>query len=105
MGVIVERTVWRKLDNLVTSLHSKKYFGTKVLSTNYVNQIIGFIYSIPDKRRYPTKNKKYGVWYCRFKPNRRTSWYTTFDTDETLWVIRNVFSNHDKGYPAFIRDL
>ena len=105
MGLIVEAMVWQKLDKLVRALHNKKYFGYEELAHQYADELSDFIFSIPGQRAYATKNRRHGAWYCRYKPNRNTTWYITFDTDGNYWVVRNVFSSHSKGYPAFIREL
>ena len=63
MGLIIEKTVWRKLDNLVTTLHNQKYFGKKELAVKYVNEILEFIKSIPRQQKYlpETKDTEHGT--------------------------------------------
>ncbi len=94
-----------KLVELANILYEKRYFGFRHDAKKYVSKIYHFIYSIPQQRRKQTKNKKYGAFYCSYKPNRHTHYFITFDTENDLYIIKNVINNHTKDYPAFIRGL
>lgn len=94
-----------KLNNLVDTLFDGKYFGTRMSAVEYVNNISDFIETIPTQRHRPTINTKYGAWYCEYKPNRRTSWFVTFDKKGDRYIVRNLINNHTKEYPDFIKGL
>lgn len=103
--VIVTDTVAQKVEALVDVLFDKGYFAIKENAVKYVTLLKDFINTIPAQLRYPTKNHRYGKWYCRYSPNRNTTWYITFDTNEQTWLIRNIFNNHVPGYITFIRGI
>ncbi len=94
-----------KLENLAGILFNQNYFAIEKNALNYVDAIYDFIYSIPQRQRYATNNHRYGAWFCRYKPNRHTTWYITFDTDDKKWLVRNLFNNHTSGYATFLRNL
>lgn len=104
-SVIVKETVLRKLDDLVDSLFDSKYFAVRDNALAYVHSISDFIQSIPTQRYRSTKNNKYGAWYAEYTPNRRTTWFVTFDKKGDCYIIRNLINNHTKDYPEFIRSL
>jgi hypothetical protein len=103
--VIILSEVKVKLDKLIQLLVEKGYFGFLDTAEKYVHHIYDFIDTIPVQRRYPTAHRKYGAFYCKYKPNRNTTWFITFDTDNEIWVIRNIINNHTSDYPAFIRSI
>lgn len=70
--IIVEISVKYKLLDLVELLYDKQYFGFKIDAQAYVDEIINFIFQIPNKRKFKTKDNRYGKYYCRFSPNKRT---------------------------------
>ena len=94
-----------KLKSLVNKLHNIKYFGSKDLSKKYVKKIYDFIYSIPLQQKKPTKNKKFGFYFCTYKPNKHTSYFITFDVEGDLFLIKNVFNNHTVEYPRYIKGI
>jgi hypothetical protein len=101
--IIIAPLVYSKLTHLVDSLFNTKYFAMKDNAHQYANDIFDFIQTIPNQRHRPTKNTKYGAWNCEYKPNRRTSWFITFDKNEEVYLVKNLMNNHTKEYPAYIR--
>lgn len=103
--IIILPLVKAKQNELLLVLFDAKYFATDENAHSYVDEISNFIQTIPDLRHRPTKNKKYGAWYCEYKPNKRTSWFITFDKQGERYVVKNLINNHTKDYPAFIRSV
>ncbi len=97
--------VKQKLRDLLDVLIEEDYFSYIENAEDYVDKIVDFINTIPKQKRYLTKRKQYGQWYCRYKANRHTTWFITFDTNEVIWIIRNIINNHTPDYPAFIKDM
>ena len=91
--------------SLLEALTTKGYFDYPENAEAYHDSIANFMNSIPDQKQYYTKRKKYGEFYCRYKPNRNTTWYVTFDTDGEVYIIRNLINNHTKDYSTFINGL
>src|SRR5437867_218966 len=93
-----------KLDDLADILYYRGYFGFKQDAQNYVNGIYDFIATIPQQKHYKTKTKKYGAYYCRYKPNRKvkTTYYITFDKEPDLYLVKNIISNHTTEYSKYI---
>jgi hypothetical protein len=85
--VIISAGIKRKLNDLVDILYEKEYFGFKADAVKYVNNIIGFIYRIPKQKHHSTKRLKYGKYYSRFKPNKNTTYYITFDIIEEYYFF------------------
>lgn len=105
MQVVIDDVLVRKLANLVKKLLKDGYFAEEERALEYVAGMIAFIKDIPDQQWYKTKNRKYGAWYCRYKPNRRTTWYFTFHEYKEQVFVLQAFNNHGPGYPAFIRGI
>ena len=94
-----------KLYNLVNILFENEYFGFLENAIKYKDKIVNFINTIPNLKKKKTKNTMYGYWYCSYKPNRNTTYFITFDYEDDIYLIKNIFNNHGKGYPAFIRGI
>ena len=73
MQVIVDLNVQQKLKNLITILYNEGYFGLYENALAYVNGIYNFIYDVPNQTLWMASNSESGVYYCQFKPNRRTT--------------------------------
>lgn len=95
----------QRLDELLTVLVENEYFGFLDTAEGYVSNIYSVIYNVATQRKFLTKRNRYGAWYCKYKANRTTTWYITFDTDGEFYIIRNIINNHTKDYPTFIRGL
>ncbi len=100
--ILAERVVTR-LSELVNILVQKGYFTYWENAENYVDVLQQFAFSIPTQTRRLCKNSRHGKWYCTYKANKHTKWYFTFDTDEELYIVRNVMNNHTPEYPSYIR--
>ncbi|MEO6639399.1 MAG: hypothetical protein ABIN25_14060 [Ginsengibacter sp.] len=103
--VILLPSVNDKLKNLVFVLYKKEYFSFLESAEKYVNNIYDFIYAIPTLQHKPTKNKNYGEYYCRYRHNKNTTWYITFDHEDDLYLIKNITNNHSKDYSSFMEEL
>lgn len=98
----IDSHVKYRLVDLIDILYYKEYFGFKEDAVKYVKDIYTFIYSIPKQRRNKKKNAKLGTYYCRYKYNRQTTYYISFDVENELYFIRNITNNHSPDYPEFI---
>ncbi len=103
--IVIQQQVVRKLNNLLDVLLLQEYFIEEENALAYLKNIRDFIQTIPTLRHQPTKNSKHGAWYAEYKPNRRTTWFVTFDKKGDRYIIRNLINNHTKDYPEFIRGL
>ncbi len=92
-----------KLLDLIDTLYEYEYFGFKADAKTYVDKIYEFIYSIPSQKRMKTKNSKYGVYYCQYKHNWKTTYYVSFDVENDYYLVRNIINNHSPDYPNFIK--
>lgn len=101
--VIILPELADKLAALVGILSEKGYFFTEENAITYVDAIIDFIHTIPNQQHYQTQNKKYGRYYCKYKANKKTTWYITFDNEGTTYVIKNLMNNHTEEYPTYIK--
>ncbi len=103
--IIISPIVEKKLYKLVDALFENEYFGFLENAITYKDKIVYFINSIPSLKKKKTKNTKYGKWYCSYKPNRNTTYFITFDYEDNIYLIKNIFNNHGRAYPAFIRGI
>ncbi|MEO7309717.1 MAG: hypothetical protein ABIX01_04920 [Chitinophagaceae bacterium] len=103
--VIILPSLLAKMNDLVDILFNEEYFALKENAVKYVTALIDFAYTIPIRQHYRTIQPKYGQWYCRYQPNKHTTWYITFDTDGTIYLVKNIINNHTKDYPTFIKGM
>jgi len=103
--IILTPLVRQKLKALLSSLIYKGYFTYIENASNYIEALRSVVYTIPTRRHYHTNSKRYGAFYCRYSPNKHTTWYITFDTDGQTFLVKNIFNNHTKDYPSFVRNL
>jgi hypothetical protein len=104
-SVVLQTKVRDKIEQLTALLFEKGYFALEKNALAYTDAIYNFIYTIPQRQRSATNYKQYGEWFCRYKPNKHTTWYITFDTDEKTWLVKNVFNNHGPDYDNFLRNV
>ena len=101
--IIIVKYLDAKLKRLVKLLHNKKYFAIKENAKKYVAKIYTFIYTIPSlPMRYCTNNN-YGKYYAICKMNANTTYYITYDFENEFYLVKNIFSNHEKEYALFIK--
>lgn len=100
--IIIQPLVHYKLTKLLKAIHHVKYFATKEGAKQYVNLLVAFINNIPNERSRKTKFKTHGALYCVFKPNKKTSYFITFDKKDDRFIIKNFFNNHSSDYPIYI---
>jgi hypothetical protein len=91
-----------KLQDLIDILYVKEYFGFRADAKKYVDGIYNFIYTIPSQKHYRTKRNKYGAFYSRYKPNKNTTYYITFDTENNFYLVKNIITNHTREYNTYI---
>lgn len=103
--VTVTAFVAEQTQKLATKLYLKNYFSYKEDAEAYVKRLKLFMESIPTQRHYPTKLPKYGKFYARYKPNKHTTYYITFDKQNDQFLIKNIISNHTPQYPRYIKGL
>ena len=71
--------------DLINVLYEKEYFGFFESSIEYADKILDFIADIPNQKRRLTKNKRFGLYYCKYKHNSKTSWYIIFDIENDVY--------------------
>jgi len=100
--VVVLPEVYEALHELVKVLYQNGYFGFEDSAIAYVDAIYDFMYSIPQQPKRLTIETHLGQYYCRFSPNKHTSYYILFDLENDIYLIRHLFNNHGPEYPKFI---
>jgi hypothetical protein len=76
MGQIaISIIVQQQLESLLELLYIEGYFGFKEDAINYVDDLINFIYTIPNQKHLLTNNSKYGSHYCKYKVNKHTTFF------------------------------
>lgn len=92
-----------KLERLIFTLYKKEFFGSMESAIDYVRKIRDTINSIPSLSHKRTKNTKYGQWYVTHKSkNKRTQYKITFDKKDTRYLVKNIFTSYESGYPKYI---
>jgi len=103
MKVLAIPEVYDYLDELVTILYEKDYFGFKDFAIDYVDELLDDILTmLPTKLHKPASKhfEKFGkeLYYAVFKKNNRTSWYVFFtkhkEKKETIYLVRYISNNH-----------
>jgi len=102
MKVLVIPKVYDYLDNLVTILYEKEYFGFEDFAINYVDELLDeILMTLPARLHKPAPKyfEKYGkgMYYAIFEKNKRTSWYvffTKYYERETIFLVRYIANNH-----------
>jgi hypothetical protein len=103
MAIKIEESVHRKLNRLIDKLHDKKYFGYKSAAVKYVLAIYDFIDSIPNQQVYLVKVLKEGEFFCKFSPDKHTTYYIVLKVIGGGYLIRDIFNNHGKEYDDFFK--
>jgi hypothetical protein len=103
--IIIDNKVVEKLNALVEILFDKDYFYIKENAKDYVDVIYNFLYNLPNNHHRLAKNTKNGKFFCTHKPNKKTTWYITFDVEDDIYLINNLTNNHSADYPSFINNL
>jgi hypothetical protein len=103
MRVIALPEVDEYLQNLVTILYLREYFGFEESAQRYVDDLyndIQMTLSIRLHKPVPKYFDKYGkdMKYAAFKKSKHTTWYVFFKTyrenGETVYLVRYVANNH-----------
>ena len=98
----IDKKVDLKIKDLINALYYKGYFGFMDTCIEYALNIFDFIETIPDLKRKLTANQDLGKYYASYKANKQTTWYIIYDTDEEVFIIRNIFNNHEADYADYI---
>ena len=103
MNVIILPEVLEYLEELVTILYEKKFFGFLETSSGYVSELIDDINTtlpICLHKPAPKYFDKYGenMEYAVFRKNKNTLWYVFFTTyknnGDVIYLIRYIGNNH-----------
>ena len=103
MKVSTTSDIKEYLNNLVTILYEKEYFGFEEQAIEYVDDLLDDIITtlpIHQKKPAPKHFNKYGkgMYYAVFKKNKHTHWYVFFriyrKNGELIYQIRYISNNH-----------
>ena len=104
MNVYTVPEVKQYLNNLITILYKKGYFGFEDTAKKYVNELLDDIISnLPVKLKRPapkyfTDQYGKGLYYAVFPKNKRTQWYVFFrmyqENGELYYQVRHITNNH-----------
>ena len=100
MKIVIQEDVIDFLNQLITTLHKKEYFGFKDAAIEYVMKIFEFIENdlnkIPHKVS-PKKLKKFGEFYVFYNSSQRTTWYIFFKKTDSRIIISYINNNHNEN--------
>jgi len=103
MKVLAKPEVIDYLEELISILYEKDYFGYEEFAIRYVDELIDNINAdLPLKliKLAPPVFKKYGkdIKYATFKKNKKTTWYVFFEVykekEEFIYLIKHIENNH-----------
>jgi len=101
--IIILPLVELKLERLTFILYKREYFGSMESALDYIRKIKETMYAIPFLYQKRTKNEKFGKWYVTHKSkNKRTQYKITFDKKGDRYLVKNVFTAYESGYPKYI---
>jgi len=104
MKVVTTPEVKKHLNDLITILYEKGYFGYEDTAKKYVDELIDeIITSLPRRMKKPAPQSFTsifgdGLYYAIFPKNKRTSWYIFFrmyrKNGELIYQVRYIGNNH-----------
>ena len=103
MKVLAKPEVIDYLEELVSILFEKEYFGYKEFAIHYVDDLIDNINAnLPQKliKSAPQIFEKYGknLKYASFKKSKQTIWYVFFEiykeNEKIIYLIKHIENNH-----------
>ena len=103
MKVYTIPKVKQYLNDLITILYEKGYFGYEETAKKYVDELLDDIVTkLPTKLHKPAPEcfDKYGknMEYAGFQKNKRTTWYVFFtkylENGEEIYLVRYIANNH-----------
>lgn len=100
--IVILPELENKLFDLIFTLYNKEYFGFVESAIAYVDNILDFINTIPNRKHKKTKNSKYGPYYCSYKSNSTTTWFICFNFEDDVYLIKNITNNHSEEYTLVI---
>ncbi len=95
----------QQLTELELALYYREYFGFMESALEYVERLKTFIKAIPEQKFKKTTNPRHGQYYCKYKQNRLTTWFFTFDIKDDRFIVKKVINNHTIDYPRFIAGI
>jgi hypothetical protein len=103
--IVIPVHVEQQLIRLYDLLYRQGYFSYKENALNYVNGIREFIKQIPNLPKRPLKDKKFGQYFRKYVPNRKTTWFISFEEENGKYLITYITNNHSDDYDLFIRAI
>ncbi len=103
MNVYTTTEVKQYLNDLITILHKKEYFGYEESAHRYVDELLDEILTTLPVRLHkpaPAYFNKYGksLFYAAFRKNKQTTWYVFFTkyqhNGDTVFLVRYIANNH-----------
>jgi hypothetical protein len=97
--VIVNPNVVDYLDDLAMLLFVENYFRFMESAENYVNEIFDFILTVPSQISYDITNEKSKYYnknlkYCRYRANKKTTWFIYFERNKNRYYIEHIENSH-----------
>lgn len=95
--VVIKNDVLQFLDELVTVLFQKEYFGFLESAEEYVIHLYDTIYNdLPTLKHHPSPKEleQHGKYYVKIQRNKRTTWYIFFDKMGNRYLIEFITNNH-----------
>ena len=103
MKILAKPEVIDYLEELISILYEKDYFGYEEFAIRYVDNLIDHIQAelhLKLSKPAPEIFRKYGkeLKYASFRKNRQTIWYVFFEVykenDEIIYLIKHIENNH-----------
>lgn len=100
--IVIPAHVEHQLFHLYDLLFRQGYFSYKENAFNYINGIREFIKQIPNLPRRPLKDKRFGQYFRKYAPNRKTTWYIAFEIENGKYMVTYITNNHAEDYNHFL---
>jgi hypothetical protein len=104
MKVLTTSEVKEYLNDLVTILYQKEYFGFRESARIYAVELLDdIVANLPTRlhKSAPEYFDRYGkgMYYASFKKNKQTMWYAFFtkyqdETVDTIYLVKYIANNH-----------
>ena len=99
--VVFAEEFHQDIENLITVLFEKEYFGFKSDCQSYAEKIYDFVednIDLPVSKITPLSFHKFGKRYLKYKANHRTTWYIFFTEKNGRFLVTHILNNHSKDF-------
>ncbi len=94
-----------EINKIVDILFENEYFGFRNSALLYASKIYDFIeenIDSPAHRTSPSKFRKHGMFFIKYKANEQTTWYIFFDRKENRYLVNFILNNHSQNFSELL---